>query len=96
MTVMSGQMNLHVHLSPIYPVGAQPPGWRETIPGRMLKSARDGHFTDRMAEMNLADDNRTVAQIAHIVHYEIGPIRPALVGELFKTLRITGSWNWIK
>ncbi|HZQ09400.1 MAG TPA: amidohydrolase family protein [Anaerolineae bacterium] len=41
MTVMPGLMNLHVHLSLIYPVGAQPPGWRETIPWRMLKSARE-------------------------------------------------------
>ena len=41
MTVMPGLMNLHVHLSLIYPVGAQPPGWKETIPWRMLKSAHE-------------------------------------------------------
>lgn len=41
MTVIPGLMNLHVHLSLIYPVGAQPPGWRETIPWRMAKSARE-------------------------------------------------------
>jgi imidazolonepropionase-like amidohydrolase len=41
MTVMPGLMNLHVHLSLVYPVGAQPPGWKETIPWRMLKAARE-------------------------------------------------------
>src|SRR5581483_1721732 len=41
MTVMPGRRNLHVHLSLIYPVGAQPPGWRETIPWRMNKNARE-------------------------------------------------------
>jgi imidazolonepropionase-like amidohydrolase len=39
MTLMPGLMNLHVHLSLVYPVGSQPPGWRQTIPWRMLKSA---------------------------------------------------------
>ncbi len=40
-TLLPGLMNLHVHLSLIYPVGAQPPGWRETIPWRMAKAARE-------------------------------------------------------
>ncbi len=56
-----------------------------------MYASRDGHFMDRMAEMmNLSDGKRTVAQIARIVNYEIGPIAPALVGEMFQDLARTG------
>jgi len=40
-TLLPGLMNLHVHFSLIYPVGAQPPGWEETIPWRIAKAAQD-------------------------------------------------------
>ena len=52
-----------------------------------MYAARDEHFMDRMAElMNLSNGTRTVAQIARIVGYEMGPIEPALVGEMFQDL----------
>lgn len=38
-TVMPGLMDMHTHLSLIYPVGAQPPGWRETIPWHIARNA---------------------------------------------------------
>jgi imidazolonepropionase-like amidohydrolase len=38
-TVLPGLMNLHVHFSLIYPVGAQPPGWEATIPWRIARAA---------------------------------------------------------
>jgi hypothetical protein len=48
---------------------------------------RDAHFMDRMAElMNLSDGTRTIAQIARIVKYEVGPISPTLVAEMFQDL----------
>lgn len=40
-TLLPGLINLHVHLSLIYPVGAQPPGWEETIPWRIASAAQD-------------------------------------------------------
>jgi hypothetical protein len=47
----------------------------------------DPRFMDRFAEMmNLSDGTRTVAQIARIVGYEVGPIEPDLVAEMFGDL----------
>jgi imidazolonepropionase-like amidohydrolase len=40
-TLLPGLANLHVHLSLVYPVGSQPPGWRETLPWRIAKAARE-------------------------------------------------------
>lgn len=52
---------------------------------------RDEHFMDRMAElMNLSDGSRTVAEIARIVGYEVGPIAPNLVAEMFADLNRHG------
>jgi hypothetical protein len=46
---------------------------------------------DRFAElMNLSDGTRTVAEIARIVGYEIGPIEPSLVAEMFNDLEQHG------
>jgi imidazolonepropionase-like amidohydrolase len=39
-TLLPGLMNLHVHFSLVYPVGAQPPGWEETIPWRIERAAQ--------------------------------------------------------
>jgi imidazolonepropionase-like amidohydrolase len=39
-TVLPGLMNMHTHFSLVYPVGSQPPGWRETIPWRIARNAR--------------------------------------------------------
>ena len=37
-----------------------------------------------MAElMNLSDGRRSVAEIARVVNYEIGPVDPPLVAEMF-------------
>ncbi len=53
--------------------------------------ARDPHFMDRFAElMNLSDGTRTVGEIARIVGYEIGPIEPSLVAEMFDDLQQHG------
>jgi hypothetical protein len=50
-------------------------------------ASRDARFMDRMAEMmNLADGTRSVAQIARIVGYEVGPIEATLVAEMFGDL----------
>src|SRR5258708_6636295 len=38
-TVMPGLMDMHTHLSLVYPVGSQPPGWRETIPWQIARNA---------------------------------------------------------
>ncbi|MGH2403107.1 MAG: amidohydrolase family protein [bacterium] len=40
-TLLPGLANLHVHFSLVYPVGSQPPGWKETLPFRIAKAARD-------------------------------------------------------
>lgn len=40
-TVLPGLMNLHVHLSLVYPVGSRPPGWEFTLPFRVAKMARE-------------------------------------------------------
>lgn len=40
-TLLPGLANLHVHLSLVYPVGSQPPGWKETLPWRIAKAARE-------------------------------------------------------
>lgn len=56
-----------------------------------IYASRDEHFMDRMAElMNLADGKRTVAQIARIVGYEMGPIAPTLVAEMVQDLSKQG------
>ena len=52
---------------------------------------RDTRFMDRMAEMmNLSDGKRTVGQIARILGYELGPIEPGLVAEMFAALEEHG------
>lgn len=52
-----------------------------------IYATQDVHFMDRLAElMNLSDGSRSVAQIARIVGYEIGPISPELVSEMFQDL----------
>ncbi len=49
--------------------------------------SRDPQFMDRMAElMNLSDGTRTIAEITRIVGYEIGPIAPELVTDMFRDL----------
>lgn len=54
-------------------------------------AASDPRFMDRFAEvMNLSDGSRSVAQIARIVGYEVGPIEPALVAEMFGDLEEFG------
>jgi hypothetical protein len=56
-----------------------------------IYAARDPHFMDRFAElMNLSDGTRTVAEIARIVGYEMGPIEPSLVAEMFNDLEKRG------
>jgi hypothetical protein len=53
--------------------------------------ARDARFMDRLAElMNLSDGKRTVAEIARIVAFEVGPVEPELVAEMFATLETHG------
>jgi hypothetical protein len=55
---------------------------------------KDPHFMDRLAElMNLSDGSRTVAEIARIVGYEMGPISPELVSEMFLDLSRHGFVN---
>jgi imidazolonepropionase-like amidohydrolase len=39
--LLPGLMNLHVHLSLVYPVGSRPPGWELTAPFRIAKMARE-------------------------------------------------------
>ncbi len=39
-TLLPGLMDMHTHFSLVYPVGSQPPGWRETIPWRIAANAR--------------------------------------------------------
>src|SRR5436190_22349709 len=39
-TLLPGLMDMHTHFSLVYPVGSQPPGWRETIPWRIAHNAR--------------------------------------------------------
>jgi hypothetical protein len=54
-------------------------------------AGKDPRFMDRFAEMmNLSDGSRTVAQIARIVGYEVGPIEPSLVAEMFGDLEEFG------
>ncbi len=54
-------------------------------------ASRDPRFMDRFAEMmNLSDGTRSVAQIARIVGYEMGPIAPSLVAEMFGDLEEFG------
>jgi hypothetical protein len=54
-------------------------------------SQKDARFMDRFAEMmNLSDGTRSVAQIARIVGYEVGPIDAALVAEMFGDLEEFG------
>jgi hypothetical protein len=54
-------------------------------------ASKDPRFMDRFAEMmNLSDGRRSVAQIARIVSYEVGPIDPALVAEMFGDLEEFG------
>lgn len=56
-----------------------------------IYAERDPHFMDRMAElMNLSDGSRTVSDIARIVGYEVGPIAPSLVAEMFRDLERHG------
>jgi hypothetical protein len=56
-----------------------------------LYGARDSRFMDRMAElMNLSDGRRSVAEIARVVGYEIGPIDPVLVAEMFGDMQEFG------
>jgi hypothetical protein len=52
-----------------------------------LFAARDARFMDRLAELtNLSNGERTVAEITRVVGYEIGPVAPELVAEMFSTL----------
>jgi len=54
-------------------------------------ASRDPQFMDRMAElMNLSDGSRTIAEIARIVGYEISPVSPAFVAEIFEDLEKHG------
>ena len=39
--VLPGLMNLHVHLSLVYPVGSRPPGWEFTLPFRVARAERE-------------------------------------------------------
>ena len=56
-----------------------------------LYARRDSRFMDRMAElMNLSDGRRSVAEIARVVGYEIGPVDPALVAEMFGDMQEFG------
>jgi len=56
-----------------------------------LYATRDSRFMDRMAElMNLSDGHRTIAEIARVVYYEIGPIDPLLVAEMFGDMQEFG------
>ncbi len=50
-------------------------------------ASRDPQFMDRMAElMNLSDGKHTIAEIARTVGYEVGPVAPELVAEMFRDL----------
>ena len=54
-------------------------------------AVQDPRFMDRFAEMmNLSNGQRTVAEIARIVGYEVGPIAPSLVAEMFGDLEEFG------
>jgi hypothetical protein len=56
-----------------------------------LYAARDARYMDRMAEMmNLSDGTRTIAEIARVVGYEVGPIEAGLVAEIFGDLEEFG------
>jgi hypothetical protein len=56
-----------------------------------LFAGRDARFMDRLAELtNLSDGERTVAEIARVVGYEVGPVAPELVAEMFSTLQEHG------
>lgn len=52
---------------------------------------RDVRYMERIAEMcNLSDGRRTIAEISRILGYEIGPIDPDLVREMFQVLEEKG------
>ena len=56
-----------------------------------IYAQRDPRFMDRLAEMmNLSDGTRTIAEIARVVGYEVGPVSPALVAEIFGDLEEFG------
>jgi imidazolonepropionase-like amidohydrolase len=77
MHVIPGLMNLHVHLSLIYPVGAQPPGWKETIPWRMFKSATEA----------LEAGVTLIRTTGEANHYDIG-LRKAIDAKLARGPRL--------
>lgn len=52
---------------------------------------RDSRYMERIAEMcNLSNGERTVAEIARIVRYEVGPIDDELVTDIFSALKEEG------
>ncbi len=52
---------------------------------------RDPRYMERIAEMcNLSNGHRSIADIARIVGYEVGPVDPELVREMFGALAEKG------
>lgn len=52
---------------------------------------RDSRYMERMAEIgNLSNGERTIAEIARVLNYEIGPLDMAVVQEMFAALEETG------
>ncbi len=52
-----------------------------------LFAGEDPFFMDHIEEMvNLSNGERTIAEIARIIAYEIGPVEPAVVLSMFEEL----------